>query len=285
MIQEIGQHMLSTEFAKPKPKATDFVLLFERTDVFLLPETGTLPTYRDWCALGGSDDLLVHMLEVDGIQFFTVLDLPEAIRSQLKKDISRCLRAVEPRWLRLAAVTGLHLYQWFQTHRFCGVCGAPMRPDGKELAMRCTNENCHSVTYPTVCPAVIVGVRNGDRLLLTRSSVYKNPVYALVSGYMSVGETMEETVHREVREETGLKIKNLQYYGNQPWGFSGAQMIGYWAELDGSDKITLQEDELKEAGWFTPDEIPPAYEEDPLDLTHYMIEQFRARRLPGQLQA
>ena len=102
---------------------------------------------------------------------------------------------------------------------------------------------------------------------------------------MSVGETMEETVHREVLEETGLKIKNLQYYGNQPWGFSGAQMIGYWAELDGSDKITLQEDELKEAGWFTPDEIPPAYEEDPLDLTHYMIEQFRARRLPGQMQA
>ena len=72
MIQEIGQHMLSTEFAKPKPKATDFVLLFEHTDVFLLPETGTLPTYRDWCALGGSDELLVHMLEVDGIQFFTV---------------------------------------------------------------------------------------------------------------------------------------------------------------------------------------------------------------------
>ena len=99
---------------------------------------------------------------------------------------------------------------------------------------------------------------------------------------MSVGETFETTVKREVKEETGLDVTNIQYYGNQPWGFSGAQMIGFWAELTGSDQVKLQEEELKEAGWYTPEEIPPAYEENPLDLTHYMIELFRAHKAPVQ---
>lgn len=282
MIQDIGQHVLDTAFAKPKPKETDFVLVFEKTDVFVLPENGTLPTYRAWRAIGGTDAELVHVFEVDGIQFFTVLDPSEEIKGQLKRENSRYLRTVAPKWLRLGAVTGLHLFQWYQTHRFCGVCGSRMVPDGKELAMRCTCDTCRSVTYPSVCPAIIVGIRNEDKILLTKSSVYKNPVYALVSGYVSVGETMEETVKREAKEETGLDIKNIQYYGNQPWGFSGAQMVGFWAELDGSDQVKLQEDELKEAKWYTPEEIPPAYEDAPLDLTHYMIELFRAHRAPGQ---
>lgn len=282
MIQDIGQHVLDTAFAKPRPKETDFVLIFEKTDVFVLQEEGTLPTYRVWCAYGGTDEDLVHVFEVDGIQFFTVLDPTEEIKGKLRRENSRYLRTVSPKWLRLGAVTGLHLFQWYQTHRFCGVCGSPMQPDGKELAMRCTCDSCRSVTYPSVCPAIIVGIRNGDKILLTKSSVYKNPVYALVSGYVSVGETMEETVRREAKEETGLDIKNIQYYGNQPWGFSGAQMVGFWAELDGSDQVKLQEDELKEAKWYTPEEIPPAYEDAPLDLTHYMIEMFRAHKAPGQ---
>ena len=211
-----------------------------------------------------------------------MLDPDNAIKQQLRREVSRYLRTVQPTWLRLGSVTALHLFQWFQNHRFCGCCGAPMKPDGKELAMRCTNDECHAVTYPAISPAIIVGIINNGKILLTRSSVYKNPVYALVSGYMSVGETFETTVKREVKEETGLDVTNIQYYGNQPWGFSGAQMIGFWAELTGSDQVKLQEEELKEAGWYTPEEIPPAYEENPLDLTHYMIELFRAHKAPVQ---
>ena len=282
MIQDIGVKTIDTEFSKPTPSDQDYVLLFERTDVFVMPETGKLPTYADWKALGGEDSELVHIFEQADTQFFTVLDPADAIKDQLKREISRYLRTISPEWLRLGAVTALHLFQWYQTHRFCGCCGAPMEPDSKELAMRCTNDECHAVTYPVISPAIIVGIINGDKILLTKSSVYKNPVYALVSGYMSVGETFETTVKREAKEETGLDIKNIRYFGNQPWGFSGAQMIGFWAELDGSDEVKLQEDELKEAKWYTPEEIPPAYEENPLDLTHYMIELFRAHKAPGQ---
>lgn len=282
MIQDIGRNTIDTEFAKPKPQDSDYVLIFEKNDVFVVPETGSLPTYADWKQLGGDDGKLVHIFEQAGTQFFTVLDPDDAIKQQLRREVSRYLRTVQPTWLRLGSVTALHLFQWFQSHRFCGCCGAPMKPDGKELAMRCTNDECRAVTYPAISPAIIVGIVNNGKILLTRSSVYKNPVYALVSGYMSVGETFETTVKREVKEETGLDVTNIQYYGNQPWGFSGAQMIGFWAELTGSDQVKLQEEELKEAGWYTPEEIPPAYEENPLDLTHYMIELFRAHKAPVQ---
>lgn len=281
MIQNITSHELSADFARPKPQEQDYVLLFVKNEVLVLPETGALPTVADWRRLGGEDAQLLHILETEGISYFIVLDeVPESVTAQLKTETTRYLRTIEPDWLRLAAVTGLHLYQWHKQHRFCGVCGKPMKPDNKELAMRCTDPSCNCVTYPTVCPAIIVGIVNGDKILLTKSSVYKQPVYALVSGYMSVGETMEQTVAREAFEETGLHIKNIRYYGNQPWGFSGAQMIGFWAELDGDDKVKLQEEELKEATWFLPEEMPVT--PDPIDLTHYMMEQFRQRKMPFQ---
>lgn len=277
MIQEIAPHSLDRAVTHPQPKENDYVLLFDRGEVLVLPQSGTLPTCQEWYTLGGSDELLQHLFQVDGVQFFTVLDLPEGMDRALKRESTRYLRQIQPNWLMFAAVTGLHLYQWYQSHRFCGVCGAPMVPDDKELALRCTG--CDAVAYPTVCPAIIVGITDGDRILLTKSSVYQTPVYALVSGYMDVGETMEEAVAREAMEETGLKIKNIRYYDNQPWGFSGTQMIGFWAELDGSNQVTIQKDELKEATWFTPEEMPITPE--PLDLTHYMMELFRQRKLPG----
>ncbi len=278
MIQEIGPHILHADFSRPKPQPEDYVMLFGGGGVLLLPETHALLKVADWRALGGNDGALLHILQLDGVHFFLVLDVPERMRAALKVETTRFLRTVEPDWLRLGAVTALHLYNWHRTHRFCGVCGQPMRPDGRELAMRCTS--CNAVTYPTVFPAIIVGIVDGERILLTRSSVYENPVYALVSGYMGVGETLEQCVAREAFEETGLRLKNIRYFGNQPWGFSGAQMIGFWAELDGSNAVRLQREELKEAKWFLPEEMPETPE--PIDLTHYMMEQFRQRKLPWQ---
>ena len=80
--------------------------------------------------------------------------------------------------------------------------------------------------------------------------------YALIAGFVEIGETFEETVHREVMEEVGLKVKNIRYFKSQPWAFTDTEMIGFYAELDGDDSIRLQEDELAEAGWYTREEIP-----------------------------
>ena len=105
---------------------------------------------------------------------------------------------------------------------------------------------------------MIVAVTDGDRLLMSRYRVSHNPYrsYALIAGFVEIGETFEDTVRREVMEEVGLKVKNIRYYKSQPWAFSDTEMIGYFAELDGDDAITLQEDELSEAGWFHRSEIP-----------------------------
>lgn len=115
---------------------------------------------------------------------------------------------------------------------------------------------CGQTEYPKICPAVIVAVTDGERLLMSRYRGRAYRGYALIAGFVEIGETFEETVRREVMEEVGLKVKNIRYYKSQPWAFTDTEMIGFFAELDGDDRIRLQEDELSEAGWYHRDEIP-----------------------------
>ena len=98
--------------------------------------------------------------------------------------------------------------------------------------------------------------------------------YALIAGFVEVGENLEQTVKREVMEEVGLKVKNIRYYKSQPWAFSGSLLMGFFCDLDGSDQITLDTSELAEAGWFTRDEI--LLEDDSVSLTREMILRFKA---------
>ena len=111
--------------------------------------------------------------------------------------------------------------------------------------------------FPKICPAVIVAVTDKDRILMSRYRGRAYRGYALIAGFVEIGETFEETVRREVMEEVGLKVKNIRYYKSQPWSFSGTLLMGFFCELDGEDEtITLEEDELSEAGWYHRDEIP-----------------------------
>ena len=127
--------------------------------------------------------------------------------------------------------------------------------------------------YPKICPAVIVAVTDHDRILLTKYAgrTYRN--YALIAGFNEVGETLEQTVKREVMEETGLKVKNIRYYKSQPWGLSGSILSGFYCELDGDDTITLQEEELSLGKWVKAEEL--SLEDDGISLTREMILKFR----------
>ena len=191
-----------------------------------------------------------------------------------------------------AAATGGHFAWWKNSRKYCGCCGALTEPSKTERAMVCPA--CGSTEYPKISPAIIVAIikkgENGsgsrpqtcglqankvtdtDRLLMVRNKTGPYKKLALVAGFVEIGESFEQAVHREVMEEVGLKVKNLRYYKNQPWGLTYAQMIGFVAELDGDDTITLQESELSEAGWYLREEIPEAGFR--LSVGNEMVHQF-----------
>ena len=120
-------------------------------------------------------------------------------------------------------------------------------------------------------------LQDGDRLLLTRYRGRPFKKYALIAGFNEIGESIEDTVHREVMEEAGLRVKNLRFYKSQPWVFTDTLLMGFVCELDGSDRITVQESELAEANWHLRSELPEDYSH--ISLTGEMIEQFRLGRL------
>lgn len=179
------------------------------------------------------------------------------------------LRGV-PGPLPLAAFTALHLFRWYDTHRFCGRCGSALRHAPHERALICPA--CGNTCYPVIAPCVIVAVTHGDRLLLTRYAGSRAGHFVLVAGFTEIGETSEQAAAREVMEETGLKIRHLRYAGSQPWGLSGTLATGFFAELDGSEEIRLDTDELSDARWVRRADIPPC--PDTASLTMTMIARF-----------
>lgn len=143
--------------------------------------------------------------------------------------------------------------------------------DEKERMMRCPS--CGLMEFPKICPAVIIGVTHGNKILMSKYAGREFKKYALLAGFNEVGETIEETVHREVMEEVGLKVKNLRYYKSQPWSMSDTLLMGFFCELDGEEEIKLDQEELALAEWFERDEMP--VKEEDCSLTNEMMMVFK----------
>ena len=154
---------------------------------------------------------------------------------------------------------------------FCGRCGTPVTDSTTERAVVCPA--CGLVEYPKICPAVIAAVTDGDRLVLTKYRGRAFRKYALVAGFNEIGESIEDTVRREVLEETGLRVKDITFYKSQPWVVTDTLLMGFFCKLDGPDTIHMQEDELSVAQWFYRSQIPDDY--SAISLTGEMIEVFR----------
>lgn len=180
-----------------------------------------------------------------------------------------------PRQDAFAGMTAHHLYGWYRDNRFCGRCAAPMVHDESQRMMRCPA--CGNMVFPKIAPAVLAAVQHDGKMLLTKYA-HGDGNYALVAGFVEIGETAEECVAREVMEETGLRVKNVRYYDSQPWGFAGNLMLAYTAELDGTD-TTIRRDasELAVAEWAAPEELTDIF--DYSSLTREMIRRFREGRL------
>ena len=278
MIQDIGKFRYHNEYRKTAPVSDSKVLCYRNRELLLyhqdqqisFPAYGELQRYLPELA-----DKYTYLFSIDETSYY-LFPAPDEKRlpGTVWEDI-RILRTASPREEAFAGITGHQLYDWYDSRKFCPRCGKPMIHDERERMMRCTS--CGQQEYPKISPAVIVGVTHGDRLLLTKYAGRDFKKYALIAGFAEIGETIEETVQREVMEEVGLKVKNLRYYKSQPWSFSGTLLMGFFAELDGEDKIRLDEEELSLARWCTRDEIP---ENDGLSLTREMMQVFRENRLP-----
>ncbi len=152
---------------------------------------------------------------------------------------------------RLAGKCAELLY-WDAGSRFCGCCGAPMKWH-TEISKHCTE--CGKELWPTLATAIIVRVTRGNEILLVHARNFHGTFFGLVAGFVETGETLEECVRREVWEETHIRVKNIRYFGSQPWPYPCGLMVGFTADYDEGD-IRLQRQELTKGGWFRKDNMP-----------------------------
>lgn len=266
MIQELNGHKFDNAYKRVKADKNSILMCFVDGKILARYDEEEKRLIYPMC---GQEDL-IYLFSVDETKYFLKIGMENkdgfglySMRDLMNLKLKENLDI-------FVAYSAYHLYVWYSTSVYCGRCGKPMVHDETERAMVCTH--CDNHVYPRINPAVIIGVKNGDKLLLTK---YKSGFAhnALVAGFTELGETFEETVQREVKEETGLKVKNIRYYKSQPWGIAQDILAGYYCEVDGDDRIHMDDHELKYAEWVKREDIilqPKRY-----SLTNEMMERFK----------
>lgn len=268
MIQDIYPSRLKNEYYNYAVREADQVLCFDSEGRILVGEADGKAVFLSGKDIDSSD--AIYLFSLDEERFFLKLgDEP-----LVKKGFDFCtIREVRDRLSQKDAFiifTGYHLWKWYSDNKFCGKCGHGLLTDERERALKCPE--CGNTVYPRINPAVIVGVKKGESLLITR---YRRGYAhnALVAGFAEIGETLEQTVAREVMEETGVTVKNIRYYKSQPWGMAQDLLVGFFCEADGDGEIRMDENELKFADWVKREEIE--LQPNNLSLTNEMMRVFK----------
>ncbi len=271
MIQDISPKKYHNEYQEKEAARSDTVLVYREREVLVQrDERGDIhfPTLGE---LGKCCRIVAYLFEISGENYFLGDIAGEAPAGYAYENV-KIFRVARPKDRAFAGITGHQLFGWYEKHQCCGRCGGKMEKDRRERMLYCPS--CGNQVYPSISPAVIIGVTHKGKLLMSKYAGRDYKKFALIAGFNEIGETIEETVHREVMEEVGLKVKNLTYYKSQPWPFSGTLLMGFFCELDGEDEtITLEEDELSEAGWYLPEQVPE--DEEKIALTREMMMVFK----------
>lgn len=278
MIQDIYPHVYHNEYRQAAPEPDSFLLYYEEGQVLgknEAPDGLTFPRFRHLDGNGASTvESAIYLFTIDGAAYFLTLERPR-LNEEAAETFSLLpegiFRSAKPLYQAFAGITGQQLKNWYDTNRYCGRCGSELRQSEKERMLHCPV--CGHTVYPKISPAVIVGVISGNRLLMTRYNGRAYKRYALIAGFNEIGETIEDTVRREVMEEVGVKVKNIRFYKSQPWSFSETLLMGFYCDLDGSDEIHLDTEELSEGVWMEREDIPETSEG--ISLTEEMIQRFR----------
>ena len=277
MIQDIYPHRLRNEFIPERPLDENGLLFaMKGPDVLcrIADDAVCVPTVREVPGVTS----YTYLFELDGVACFLADEPPEAIPDGFEYAPVRALRnrATGPREVIFAAWTAFQLANWYRDNRFCGRCGGLTYPAPDERAMVC--DRCNRRIYPRIIPAVIAGVTNGDRILMTKYKGRDIPFYALIAGFTEIGETLEETVAREVMEEAGLKVRNIRYYKSQPWGIVDDLLAGFFFNDTATTEIHMDTNELKEAVWVRRGDV--VGQPNDFSLTNEMMMTFKAGKEP-----
>ena len=208
--------------------------------------------------------------EIDGNRYFAaeVGRDSEAPEEMSFRDLRGMLGSIDEGFFAMAG-RAKQIVNWNRTHQFCGRCGAGTVPGPTELSKECPRCGMHF--YPRLSPAAIMLITNGEQMLLARSPHFPPGMYSALAGFIEPGESIEQTIVREVREEVGAEIRNLRYFGSQPWPFPDSLMIGFTAEYAGG-KLRFEDEEIEDARWFSAEnmpELPPR-----LSIARAMIDHF-----------
>lgn len=303
MIQDIEPRKFDITYRNIEAQDLDYALLFSEGTVLMKQPEGqdkdaeflTFEELREFGLVSEIQESAMYLFSVDDNKYFLVNQ--QTMKQNVSKEAVNCkeefmnwqgretqdnkvlvwhsetiFRTLKEKWLGFVGITAAQINRWILNHKFCGKCGKPFQHSKTERSLVC--ETCKITEYPRISPAIIVGIVDEDKLLLTRYADRPYKRYALIAGFGEVGESLEATVQREVMEEVGLKVKDITYYKSQPWSFSDSLLVGFFARLDGDNTVVLADGELAEGTWFSREEIPVNNEE--IALTAEMIRYFVA---------
>ena len=275
MIQDIFPHRLRNEFIPGRGvEDGDWLFVFRDGGVMCAIEDGAVILPRAGEGRGLAGGRFLFTLDGVGCALAEDGELPERYAPVPVRQLRR--EAEGPREIIFAAWTAFQLYNWYRDNRFCGRCGGRTTLCTDERAMECPA--CRRRIYPRIIPAVIVGVTHGDEILMTRYNGRDISYYALIAGFTEIGETLEETVAREVMEEAGLRVKNIRYYKSQPWAIVDDLLAGFYCDVDGDPTIHMDAKELKEAVWVRREDVTG--QPNDFSLTNEMMMVFKAGKEP-----
>jgi NAD+ diphosphatase len=260
--------------AMPDELAADAICFVWRDDKMLvsLGEPPTLPAWSDIARMDidGGRHYLGRYDGIDCIAVRAPADAPDPAGWQWRGLRSLFLQLPDP-MLALAGRAS-QVIEWDRSHRYCGRCGTPMLDKPNERAKECPA--CSYVSYPRVSPAMMVLVTRGRELLLARANRFPNAMYSALAGFVEIGESIEDCIHREVREEVGIEVGGLRYFASQSWPFPHSLMIAFNAEYVSGEARPCDE-EIADVQWFSLDALPPL--PGPVSISRKLIEATIAR--------
>jgi len=272
MIHEIFPHRFNNHFVAASAMGDDDIVLYYRDNSLLVKtynDVIELPRKKDFPSLP-ADVKKAFLCTIDDVSCFLVHDCPETTTDGFEYKEIRFFRTHQHKGHAWIAIVGIQVMNWYSKNRFCGTCGTATIEKPDERAIVCPT--CNAVVYPNISPAIIVAITCNDKLLLARNANFTESWYSLIAGFVDVGESLEETVKREVKEEVGLDVTTIRYYKSQPWPFSGSMMIGFIAEANDTQPICCDTIEITEAAWFNRGNLPN--HPPVLSIAGEMIERF-----------